>query len=86
MSSGTISGMKVLAVTGVEEYDNLWAVRYTRLKGSGVKQDAHFTYNTQEEAVAKYHELLDILQHHNGVYVSKWAKKKVQSRRRRSAS
>jgi hypothetical protein len=86
MSSDTIGGMKVLAVKGVAEYDNLWAVRYTRLKGSGVKQDAHFTYNTQEEAVAKYHELLDILHHHNGVYVSKWAKKKAISHRRKAGS
>jgi hypothetical protein len=86
MHSGTIGGMKVLSVKGVELYDDLWAVRYTRLTRRGVKQDAHFTYNTQEEATAKYHELLDILQHHNGVYVSKWAKKKVQSRRRRPAS
>ena len=85
MSSGTIGGMKVLAVKGVEKDGHLWTVRYTRLNKGGVKQDAHFTYDTQEEATAKCHELLDILQHHNGVYVSKWAKKKVRTSSRNMA-
>jgi hypothetical protein len=71
--------MKVLAVKGVEQDGNLWTVRYTRLNKGGAEQVAYFTYNTQEEATAKYRELLDILQNHNGVYVSTWAKKKVKA-------
>jgi hypothetical protein len=86
MRSGTIGGMKVLAVKDVEEYGNRWIVPYTRLTTRGVKQGAVFLCGTPEEARAKYHELVDILQHHNGVYVSKKAKKKVQSRRIRPAS
>jgi hypothetical protein len=74
--------MKVLAVKGVEKDGKLWTVRYNRLNKGNVRQDAHFTYDTQEEATAKYHELLDILQHHNGVYVSKWAKKKLKTSRK----
>jgi hypothetical protein len=50
--------MKVLAVKDVEEYDDLWAVRYTRLTRRGVKQGAVFLYHTPEEARAKYQELL----------------------------
>jgi hypothetical protein len=68
----------VLAVKDVEEYSNLWAVRYTRLTRRGVKQDAVFLYETPEEARQKRDELLDILQHHNGVYISKKAKKKLK--------
>jgi hypothetical protein len=82
MRFGTISGMKVLTVKAVEAYDDLWAVRYTRLTARGVKQGAVFLYHTPEEAKAKYHELRDILQHHNGVYVSKKAKKKVKANQR----
>jgi hypothetical protein len=79
MGSGTIGGMKILAVKGVEKYDTLWAVRYTRLKGRDVEQGAHFAYNTQEEATAKHNELLDILQHHDGVYLGSKAKRKVKT-------
>jgi hypothetical protein len=64
--------MKVLAVKDVDEYSNLWAVRYTRLTRKGVKQEAMFLCETQEEATAKYQELLDVLEHHDGVYVSKY--------------
>jgi hypothetical protein len=66
--------MKVLAVKGVEPYSNLWAVRYTRQHGQHV-QDAYFLCDTLDEAQAKYHELLDVLKHHDGVYLGSKAKK-----------
>jgi hypothetical protein len=78
MRFDTIGGMKVLAVKGVEEYDDLWAVRYTRLTAKGVKQGAVFLYDTPEEARVKYQELLDILKHHDGVYIGRKAKRKVK--------
>jgi hypothetical protein len=74
--------MKVLAVKDVEEYSDLWAVRYTRLTRMGVKQDAVFLYETQEEARQKRDELLDILQNHDGVYIGSKEKKKLKVRRR----
>ena len=76
--------MKVLAVKGIEQYGNLWEVRYTRMHGRNV-QDAVFQCKTPEEAKEKYHELMDILQHHNGVYVSKKARKKVRSNSTKAA-
>jgi hypothetical protein len=85
MSYGTIGVMKVLAVKGVELYDDLWAVRYTRLTRRGVKQGAIFLCETQEEASQKRDELLDILQHHDGVYIGKKARKELKTSRRKSA-
>jgi hypothetical protein len=85
MTSGTIGGMKVLAVKGVEEYSDLWAVRYTRLTVRGVKQGAVFLYETQEEARAKYHELLDAVAHHDGVYIGSKAKRKLKTSSRTPA-
>jgi hypothetical protein len=84
MNSGTIGGMKVLAVKGVEPYGNLWAVRYTRQISKSV-QDAVFWYGTPEEAREKRDELLDILQHHNGLYVGSKEKKKLKVSCRRAA-
>ncbi len=78
MTSGTIGEMKVLAVKGVEPYSNLWVVRYTRQHGTHV-QDASFLCDTLDEAQAKYHELLDVLKHHDGIYLSKKAKKKLKT-------
>jgi hypothetical protein len=75
--------MKVLAVKDIEEYGNLWAVRYTRLTRRGVKQEAYFHCNSEKEAQAKRDELLDVLQHHDGMYVSKKAQKKVKARQRK---
>jgi hypothetical protein len=86
MSSGTIGGMKVVAVKGVEKYEDLWAVRYTRLTASGVKQGAVFLCETQEEARDKYHELLDAVAHHDGVYIGSKAKRKLKIGRRKPAS
>jgi hypothetical protein len=77
--------MKVLAVKGVEEFSNLWAVRYTRLTRRGVKQDAYFMYETQGEALKKRYELLDIVKRHNGEYISVKAKKKLKTSRRKPA-
>ena len=74
--------MKVLAIKGVEPYSNLWVVRYTRQHGRHV-QDAQFLCDTPEEAKAKYQELLDIVKHHEGVYLSKKAKRKLKSSRRK---
>jgi hypothetical protein len=54
-------------------------VRYTRLTVKGVKQDAYFLCDTPDEAKHKRDELLDILQHHEGVYLSKKAKKKLKT-------
>ena len=79
MSFDTIGGMKVLAVKDITEYGNLWAVRYTRLTRREVQQKAYFLCETQEEAKEKREELLDILEHHEGVYLSKKAKKKPKT-------
>ncbi len=77
--------MKVLSVKGVEEYGNLWAVRYTRLTGKGIRQGAAFLCVTEEEATEKYQELVDILEHQDGVYLSKKVKKKGKTGRRKRA-
>jgi hypothetical protein len=81
MSSGTIGGMKVLAVKNVEAYGNLWEVRYTRQTRRGVKQDAVFLCDTLEEAKKKYGELVDILQNHNGLYVGSKEKRRSTANR-----
>jgi hypothetical protein len=78
MSSGTIGGMKVLAVKGIEKFGNLWEVRYTRMHGRNV-QDAVFPCQTPEAAKAKYRELLDVLVHQNGVYVGSKEKRKLRA-------
>ena len=61
----------MLAVKNAEKPGNMWAVRYPRLTARGDRQDAYFIYDTPEEARAKRDELLDIVQHHHGIYVSK---------------
>jgi hypothetical protein len=71
--------MKVLAIKGIEKYGNLWEVRYTRQVGKSV-QDAVFLYETPDEARKKYHELLDILEHHDGIYVGSKEKQKVKTK------
>jgi hypothetical protein len=76
--------MKVLAVKNVEPFGNLWAVRYTRQHGRNV-QDAYFLFDTPEEAGAKYRELLDVLLHHDGVYLGSKAKRKVRTSSRKPA-
>jgi hypothetical protein len=68
-----------LVVKGVEEYSDLWAVRYTRLTARGDMQDAYFLFDTPDEAKHKRDELVDILQHHEGVYLSKKARKKLKT-------
>jgi hypothetical protein len=85
MSSGTIDRMKVLAVKGIEKFGNLWEVRYTRMHGRNV-QDAVFPCKSPEVAKAKYRELLDILQHHDGVYVGSKEKRNLKTSRRKTAS
>ena len=67
--------MKVLAVKGIEQYSNLWEVRYSRQHGKNV-QDAVFVCATPEAAKQKYKELLDILIHHDGVYIGSKEKRK----------
>ncbi len=67
--------MKVLAVKGIEKFSNRWEVRYTREHGKHV-QDAVFVCGTPEEAKQKYKELLDILRHHDGVYLGSKEKRK----------
>ena len=86
MSSGTIGGMKVLAVKGIEKdsFNNLWEVRYTRQHGKHV-QDTVFLCDTQEKAKQKYKELLDILIHHDGVYIGSKEKRKVKNSARTPA-
>jgi hypothetical protein len=81
MRFGTIGGMKVLALKGIEKISNLWEVRYTRMY-AGAVQDAVFLCKTPDEAMAKFRELLDVLQHHNGVYVGSKEKRKVKTGRR----
>jgi hypothetical protein len=78
--------MKVLAVKNVELFSNLWAVRYTRLTKRGVQQEAYFLCETQEEAQEKRDELLDIVEHHDGVYFSVKEKRKLKTGRRKPAS
>ena len=79
MSFDTIGEMKVLAVKGVEPYSNLWVVRYTRQHGKHV-QDASFLCHTLDEAQGTYHELLDVLKHHDGVYLGNKAKKQRKTK------
>jgi hypothetical protein len=67
--------MKVLAVKGIEKYSNLWAVRYARQHGKNM-QDAVFLCATPGKAKQKYKELLDILLHHDGVYIGSKEKRK----------
>jgi hypothetical protein len=81
----TIGGMKVLAVKGIEQQGNLWAVRYTRHHGRNV-QDAMFLCKTPEEAKAKYRELLDVLLNQHGVYVGSKEKRKLKASRREAAT
>jgi hypothetical protein len=85
MSSGTIDWMKVLAVKGIEEQGNIWAVRYSRKHGKNV-QDALFLYKMPEEAKKKYVELLDVLVNRNGVYVGSKEKRKLKASRRNLSS
>jgi hypothetical protein len=77
--------MKVIAVKGVEAYGEWWAVRYTRLTKRGVKQIAYLVCNTHEQAREKHQELLDILKHHDGVYISVTERLKAKASSRRSA-
>ena len=84
MSSGTIGGMKVLAVKGIEKQGSLWAVQYTRHHGKNV-QDAMFFCDTPEAAKAKYRELLDVLLNQNGVYVGSKAKGQLKTSSRTPA-
>ena len=67
-----------MAVKDVEEYANLWVVRYTYLRADGGKKGGMFICDTPEEAKAKYGELLDILRHHDGVYLGSKAKRKLK--------
>jgi hypothetical protein len=76
--------MKVLAVKGIEQFGDLWEVRYTRMHGRNV-QDAVFQCKTPEEAKAKYGQLLDILVHHNGIYLGKKAKRKLRANSAKAA-
>ena len=61
--------MKVVAVKGIEKHGNLWAIPYAYLKANGGKWGGMFLCTTPEEAKAKYQELLDIVEHHDGVYI-----------------
>ena len=76
--------MKVLAVKGIEVYGNVWLVRYTRQHGKNM-QDAYFSCDTPEEAKHKYTELLDILMHHDGVYIGSKEKRKGKTSRSKLA-
>ena len=71
--------MKVFAIKGIEEMGNLWGVRYTRQHGKNV-QDAYLLCDTLDKAKEKFRELMDVLEHHNGVYVSKKAQRQAKAR------
>jgi hypothetical protein len=58
--------------------------RYSRMHGSNV-QDALFFCDTPDEAKAKYRELLDVLLHHDGIYLGSKAKRKVRASSRKPA-
>jgi hypothetical protein len=76
ISSGTICGIKVVAVNGVEKFDDLWAVRYTRLTRRGVKQGAVFYATRQKkprQSMANYWAFLSIIMD----YI--WAAKRSES-------
>jgi hypothetical protein len=77
--------MKVLAIKGIEVYGSLWAVRYTRQHGKNV-QDAVFLCDTPEKAKQKYAALLDILLHHDGVFIGSKEKRKMKTSRRRTGT
>ena len=53
----------------------MWGVRYTRHHGTSV-QDAYFLCKTEEAAKEKFRELLDIMVHHDGVYIGSKEKRK----------
>jgi hypothetical protein len=76
--------MKVLAVKGIEQFGDLWEVRYTRMHGRNV-QDAVFQCQTPEAAKAKHAELLDILVNHHGVYLGSKAKRKLKTNSTKAA-
>jgi len=76
--------MKVWAIKGIEKYSNLGEVRYTRQHGKHV-QDAVFLCDTQEKAKQKYKELLDILIHHDGVYIGSKEKRRLKTSRSKPA-
>jgi hypothetical protein len=77
--------MRILMVKGIEVMGNRWGVRYTRSHGKSV-QDAVFLYNTPEEARQKYKALLDILIHHDGVYIGSKEKRKKKTSGRGAVS
>ena len=67
--------MKVLAIKGIEDMGSRWGVRYTRHHGKSV-QDAYFLCDTLDKAKEKFRELLDIMVHHDGVYIGSKEKRK----------
>ena len=50
-------------------------MRYTRHHGKSV-QDAYFLCKTEEAAKEEFRELLDIMVHHDGVYIGSKEKRK----------
>ena len=73
--------MKVLAIKGVEDMGSMWGVRYTRHHGKSV-QDAYFLCKTEEAAKEKFRALLDVLVHHDGVYIGSKEKRKRKAKTR----
>ena len=68
--------MKVIAVKDIEEYGNVWLVHYTCQTAKGGVQDGVFMCDTLEAAKEKYRALLDVLEHHDGVYIGSKEKRK----------
>ena len=81
MSSGTIGGMKLLAVEAVKAFGTQWMVSYTIHDGRMIR-DSFVVYNTQEEAEGIRKKLLDIVEPNHEVAVKK-PEQKVTSRRKR---
>ena len=72
--------MKVIAIKDIEEYGNVWLVRYTRQTAKGRVHGGVFMCDTLDKAKEKYQALLDVLRHHDGVYIGSIERGKENAR------
>jgi hypothetical protein len=83
MASGTIGGMKLLAVEAVKAFGNQWMLSYTVHDGRMIR-DSFVVYNSQEEAEEIRKKLLEIVEPHQEVSVSKHQQKTPTPRKRKT--
>jgi hypothetical protein len=83
MSSGTIGGMKLLAVEAIKEFGNRWMLSYTIDDGSMIR-DSFVVYNTQEEAEEIRKKLLDIVEPNHAVSINKHEQKTFSRRKHKN--